>query len=63
MSSDVLAKDLAERKSENPLAYRSNCNENELSEKDLKRKWEALIESMELLNDFWFGLFASKYGL
>lgn len=33
---EVLANDIAERKSENPLAYRNNQNVNELTEKDLK---------------------------
>lgn len=38
VSSEILAKDLAERKSENPLAYRNNYNENDLTEEDLKTK-------------------------
>lgn len=37
-SPEELARDLAERKSENPYAYRSNSNENALSEQDLKFK-------------------------
>lgn len=35
VSAIVLAKDLAERKSENPLAYRANYNENDLTENDV----------------------------
>lgn len=35
---DELARDLAERKSENPNAYRSNTNEYALNENDLKSK-------------------------
>lgn len=35
---EELAQDLAERKSENPYAYRSNSNENALSEQELKFK-------------------------
>ncbi|XP_055299710.1 lathosterol oxidase-like [Sitodiplosis mosellana] len=38
VSSEILANDLAERKSENPLAYRGNYNENDLTEDDLKTK-------------------------
>lgn len=36
---EELAKDIAERKSENPAAYRSNFNENDLIVDDLKFKW------------------------
>ena len=38
---DVLLKDIAERKSENPLAYKDNVNVNDLSEFEtkLKTKW------------------------
>lgn len=35
---EELARDIAERKSENPKAYRSNSNENDLTEEDLKIK-------------------------
>lgn len=38
VSSEVLANDLAERKSENPLAYRGNVNENDLTDDDFKTK-------------------------
>lgn len=38
VSADVLANDLAERKSENPHAYRSNQNENDISDLDLELK-------------------------
>lgn len=38
VSPEELARDLAERKSENPNAYRSNTNEYALSEHDLKSK-------------------------
>lgn len=36
VSAELLANDLAERISENPLAYRNNVNENVLTEMDLK---------------------------
>lgn len=36
VSADVLEKDLAERRSENPQAYRGNINSNELTESDIR---------------------------
>lgn len=36
VSAEVLAKDLAERKSENPEAYRGNINANDLTENEFK---------------------------
>lgn len=38
VSADVLANDLAERKSENPHLYRSNQNETNISDLELKLK-------------------------
>lgn len=40
VSADVLANDLAERKSENPHAYRSNQNDNDISDLELEIKWK-----------------------
>lgn len=36
VSAEVLERDLAERRSENPQAYRRNINENELTESDIR---------------------------
>lgn len=38
VSEETLLRDLAERKSENPLAYREKYNVNNLTEEDLKLK-------------------------
>lgn len=38
VSKDILMADLAERNSENPLAYRSNQNEFLVSQSDVKKK-------------------------
>lgn len=36
-SEEILLKDMAERKSENPQAYRNNFNINELTDKEIKK--------------------------
>lgn len=36
VSEDILKVDLEERESENPLAYRSDTNENRISEEEVK---------------------------
>lgn len=47
VSEEVLLKDIAERKSENPLAYKSNVNENALDDFNLSSPIQSVSNKLD----------------